>query len=129
MTDTTNKPPTEAVLAPDVATPEVVPAQAPQQGKPTSLWSDAWKELRRKPSFVISAVIIIIMMTMAIVPQLFTSADPRDCNLLDALQPPSAEHWFGFDLQGCDYYARTIYGLATRSPSGWWSPSSRHSSQ
>jgi ABC-type dipeptide/oligopeptide/nickel transport system permease subunit len=88
----------------------VVPAQAPQQGKPTSLWSDAWKELRRKPSFVISAVIIIIMMTMAIVPQLFTSADPRDCNLLDALQPPSAEHWFGFDLQGCDYYARTIYG-------------------
>jgi ABC-type dipeptide/oligopeptide/nickel transport system permease subunit len=88
----------------------VVPAQAPQQGKPASLWSDAWKELRRKPSFVISAVIIIIMMVMAAFPTLFTSVDPRDCNLLDALQPPSAEHWFGFDLQGCDYYARTIHG-------------------
>jgi ABC-type dipeptide/oligopeptide/nickel transport system permease subunit len=98
------------VLAPDVATPEVVPAQGPQQGKPASLWSDAWKELRRKPSFVISAVIIIIMMVMAAFPTLFTSVDPRDCNLLDALQPPSAEHWFGFDLQGCDYYARTIHG-------------------
>jgi ABC-type dipeptide/oligopeptide/nickel transport system permease subunit len=110
MTDTTNKPPTEAVLAPETGAPEVVPAQAPQQGKPASLWSDAWKELRRKPSFVISAVIIIIMMVMAAFPTLFTSVDPRDCNLLDALQPPSAEHWFGFDLQGCDYYARTIHG-------------------
>jgi ABC-type dipeptide/oligopeptide/nickel transport system permease subunit len=112
MTDTTNKPP-EAVLAPGVATPEVVPAQAPQQGKPSSLWSDAWKELRRKPSFVISAVIIILMVVIAAFPQLFTSADPRDCSLLNALQPPSSEHWFGFDLQGCDYYARTIYGART----------------
>jgi ABC-type dipeptide/oligopeptide/nickel transport system permease subunit len=110
MTDTTNKKPTEGVLAPDVATPEVVPAQAPQQGKPASLWSDAWKELRRKPTFMVSAVIIILMMVMAAFPTLFTSVDPRDCSLLDALQPPSAEHWFGFDLQGCDYYARTIHG-------------------
>lgn len=110
MTDTTNKPPTEAVLAPEVITPEVVPAQGPQQGKPASLWSDAWKELRRKPSFIISAIIIVVMVVMAIVPQLFTSVDPRDCSLLNALQPPSAEHWFGFDLQGCDYYSRTIHG-------------------
>jgi ABC-type dipeptide/oligopeptide/nickel transport system permease subunit len=110
MTDTTNKPPTEAVLAPDVAAPEVVPAQGPQQGKPASLWSDAWKELRRKPSFIISAVIVVLMTVMAAFPTLFTSVDPRDCNLLNALQPPSAEHWFGYDLQGCDYYSRTIHG-------------------
>ena len=110
MTDTTNKPPTEAVLAPDIVTPEVVPAQAPQQGKPTSLWSDAWRELRRKPSFIISAVLILLMVVMALFPTLFTSIDPRDCSLLNALQPPSSEHWFGTDLQGCDYYARTIHG-------------------
>ncbi|HEU5112690.1 MAG TPA: ABC transporter permease, partial [Acidimicrobiia bacterium] len=112
MTDTTNKTPTE-ILAPDVTTPEVVPAQAPKQGKPTSLWTDAWKELRRKPSFIISAVIIIIMVVMAIFPQLFTSVDPRDCSLIDALQTPNAEHRFGTDLQGCDYYARTVYGART----------------
>jgi oligopeptide transport system permease protein len=111
MTDTTSKPPTEAVLAPGVATPEVVPAGVPPtQGKPASLWSDAWKELRRKPTFVISAVIIIVMVVMAAFPTLFTSVDPRQCSLLNALQPPSAEHWFGFDLQGCDYYSRTIHG-------------------
>jgi len=44
------------------------------------------------------------------VPQLFTNADPRDCNLSNSLLTPSSEHWFGTDLQGCDYYARTIYG-------------------
>jgi oligopeptide transport system permease protein len=113
MTDTTNKPPVEAVLAPEIATPEVIPAQAPKQGKPSSLWSDAWHELRRKPSFIISAVIIILMVVMAIFPTLFTSVDPRDCSLLDSIQPPSSEHWFGTDLQGCDYYARTIHGART----------------
>jgi ABC-type dipeptide/oligopeptide/nickel transport system permease subunit len=113
MTDTTNKAPTEAVLAPDVVAPEVVPAQAPKQGKPASLWSDAWKELRRKPSFIISAVLVIVMMVMAAFPQLFTSVDPRDCSLIDALQTPNAEHRFGTDLQGCDYYARTIWGART----------------
>jgi len=112
MTDTTNKTPTD-VLAPDVTIPEVVPAQAPKQGKPASLWSDAWKELRRKPSFIISAVIIIIMVVMALFPQWFTSVDPRACRLIDALQTPNAEHRFGTDLQGCDYYARTIYGART----------------
>ena len=43
--------------------------------------------------------------------------DPRECsirapdgiNYQDRLRP-SSEHWFGTDLQGCDYYARVIYG-------------------
>jgi oligopeptide transport system permease protein len=109
MTDTTNKTQTE-ILAPDVVSPEVLPPPGPKQGKPASLWSDAWKELRRKPSFIISAVLIIFMSIMAAFPTLFTSVDPRECSLIDALQPPSADHWFGFDLQGCDYYARTIHG-------------------
>jgi oligopeptide transport system permease protein len=112
MTDTTNKTPTE-ILAPDVVTPEVVPAQAPKQGKPASLWTDAWRELRRKPGFVISALLVILMTIMAAFPQLFTSIDPRECSLINALQTPGGEHWFGTDLQGCDYYARTIYGART----------------
>ncbi len=75
-----------------------------------SLWGDAWRALIRKPIFVISALLILIMMVMAVFPGLFTSKDPRSCPLSEALQTPSAEHWFGTDVQGCDYYARTIYG-------------------
>jgi len=80
------------------------------EGRTASLWSDAWRQLRRKPIFIISAVLVIILVVMAAVPQLFTNADPRDCQLSDSLLTPSSEHWFGTDLQGCDYYARTIYG-------------------
>lgn len=76
----------------------------------TSLWSDAWKELRSSPIFLISLGLVILFSVMAIAPQLFTSADPRDCNLSNSLVRPSSEHWFGFDLQGCDYFARTVYG-------------------
>jgi ABC-type dipeptide/oligopeptide/nickel transport system permease subunit len=47
---------------------------------------------------------------MAIAPGLFTNADPRECFLSNSLVRPSREHWFGFDLQGCDYYARSVYG-------------------
>jgi oligopeptide transport system permease protein len=112
MTDTTKITPAE-ILAPDVTTPEMVPTQAPKQGKPNSLWSDAWHELRRKPSFIISSVIIIVMVILAAFPTLVTSIDPRECSLLDALQTPSSEHWFGTDLQGCDYYSRTIHGART----------------
>lgn len=90
---------------------EVEPTDAfEDELKPRSLWGDAWKELRRKPVFVISAVLIVVLVLMAIWPGLFTSIDPRECSLSNSLLRPSSEHWFGTDLQGCDYYARTIHG-------------------
>jgi ABC-type dipeptide/oligopeptide/nickel transport system permease subunit len=96
----------EAALAGQLLTDiEVEPV-----GKPASLWSDAWKELRTSPMFIISALLILVFIVMAIAPSLFTNADPRACNLRNSLALPSAEHWFGFDLQGCDYVARTVYG-------------------
>ncbi len=75
-----------------------------------SLWGDAWKRLRRSPMFVVSALLLLVIIAMAIFPQLFTAADPRDCNLSRSLVRPSREAWFGYDVLGCDYYARTIYG-------------------
>jgi oligopeptide transport system permease protein len=59
---------------------------------------------------MISAGFIIILVIMALFPILFTRIDPRACSLDDSLLSPSREHWFGTDIQGCDYYARTIYG-------------------
>jgi len=60
--------------------------------------------------FIIATALIFLLALMAIWPGLFTRADPLACNLADSLLTPSSEHWFGTDLQGCDYYARTIYG-------------------
>jgi oligopeptide transport system permease protein len=53
---------------------------------------------------------MVTFVLMAIVPGLFTRTDPRACSLGDALQTPSGQHWFGTDVQGCDYYARVVYG-------------------
>ena len=59
----------------------------------TSMWADAWRTLRRNP--------------------LFTKQDPNSCDLGNSLNPSSAGHPFGFDLQGCDVYTRVIYGTRT----------------
>jgi oligopeptide transport system permease protein len=79
-------------------------------GWQASLWSDAWRVLRHDAIFVIAAGIVLLFVTMAAFPRLFTGADPRSCDLSRSLAGPSSEHWFGFDLLGCDYYARVVYG-------------------
>lgn len=79
-------------------------------GKPRSLWSDAWHDLRHNPLFWISATLIVVFLLMAAFPSLFTSKSPTDCNLSQARHIPSPVHWFGTDIQGCDVYARTVYG-------------------
>ena len=76
-----------------------------------SLWSDAWGELRRNPLFWIGGVFGLLFLLMALLPQVFSrGADPRACNLSNSNQKPSAEHWFGFDQQGCDYLANVVHG-------------------
>ena len=47
---------------------------------------------------------------MAAVPKLFTSVDPRFCELAKSRQGREPGHLFGFDIQGCDYFANVIYG-------------------
>ncbi|HWM73296.1 MAG TPA: ABC transporter permease [Nocardioides sp.] len=71
---------------------------------------DAWRHLKQKKLFWISMVLILIFVTMAIAPWLFTDADPREAVLSEARESPSSEHWFGRDIQGYDLYSRCIYG-------------------
>lgn len=75
-----------------------------------SLGAEAWRELRVKPMFWISASVIFVFLLMAIWPGLFTDTDPRYANLKESLRSPSGEVWFGRDFQGHDLYTRCIYG-------------------
>lgn len=79
-------------------------------GKPASLASDAWRELRRSPLFWIASVLILVLLVMAAAPQLFTSVDPNYALLSEARQRPSEKHVFGTTSLGYDVYSRTIYG-------------------
>ncbi|MBC7304826.1 MAG: ABC transporter permease [Nocardia sp.] len=80
------------------------------KGTPTSIWGDAWRRLRRNPVFGVSVVLIVFVMLVVVWPSLFTSQDPRLCLGEFGMDGPREGHPFGFDKQGCDVYARTIYG-------------------
>ncbi|MFC5662385.1 ABC transporter permease [Kitasatospora misakiensis] len=81
-----------------------------------SLWGDAWRDLRRRPIFLISAVLIVLLVVMAIFPGAFTDADPRKADLVNNyLKRPDwtdffGAGWFGYDGQGRSIYARVVYG-------------------
>ncbi len=77
---------------------------------PSSMWGEAWKNLRVRPLFWIAAAIILLAIVLAAVPQLFTSQDPSFCELSKSLGKPEPGHPFGFDRQGCDIYSRVVYG-------------------
>jgi len=83
---------------------------ADEEYAPRSLWQDAWRDLRRNPVFWVAAVLIAFLVLMAAGPGLFTSTNPLSCNLADSLHGPGPGHLFGTDSQGCDIYARTVYG-------------------
>ena len=76
--------------------------------KPRSLGADAWRALRRRPLFWVSAVMIAFFLVMAAFPGLFTNVDPR--HNFDVRLRPGGQHIFGTDSQGYDVYSRTIYG-------------------
>jgi oligopeptide transport system permease protein len=78
--------------------------------RPRSLGRDAWEDLRGNPVVLVSAILIVGFVLMAAFPGLFTHTDPRLCDLENSRKPPSGHAWFGYDLQGCDVYARTVYG-------------------
>ncbi len=77
---------------------------------PSSLWGEAWKNLRKRPIFWIAAAIIVVALAIALFPGLFAHQDPRFCELQNSLKGPTDGHPFGFNRQGCDIYARVIFG-------------------
>lgn len=110
MTEFQRVPDAESLVEPDPlpAMPDSLDVQTAEEAR--SMWADAWYEMRRNPMFWISAVLIVVFATMAAFPGIFTSKDPLFCDLNLARQAPSPSAWFGYDLQGCDVYARTIFG-------------------
>ncbi|GGW86057.1 peptide ABC transporter permease [Streptomyces malachitofuscus] len=92
--------------------PEGPDGTGPQE-RPRSLWSDAWRDLRRNPVFIVSALIILFLVFISLWPSAIASGSPLACDLSKAQQGSRSGHPFGFDGQGCDVYTRTVYGART----------------
>ncbi len=114
MTDiNTTLPGQERYVAPLEETPLQTVDTVDESAPATSMWSDAWRTLRRNPLFIISAILIVFIIFVALFPGVFTKIDPNYCTLDDSLEPARPGHPFGFDMQGCDVYARVVYGTRT----------------
>ena len=70
-----------------------------------------------RPDLVLAWAVIVVAIAWAIVPWLFTAADPLAGVPAEKLQAPSAAHPFGTDAIGRDLYARVVHG-AVHSLSG-----------
>ncbi|MDN4477641.1 ABC transporter permease [Demequina lignilytica] len=80
----------------------------------SNLWLDAWRDLRRRPLFYIAIAIVAVVSLAALFPSLFTDTLPNnDCQLANSNGAPTEGHPLGFTRQGCDVYARIVYGAST----------------
>jgi oligopeptide transport system permease protein len=82
-------------------------------GRPRSLWSDAWRDLRRNPVFLLSALVIAFLVVISLWPSAIASGSPLTCDLARSQDGPAAGAPFGYDGQGCNVYTRTVYGART----------------
>ena len=82
--------------------------------KPSNLWIDAWRDMRKRPMFYISGVLIILVTLVALFPGWFTNVSPdTNCLLANSNAGPTTGHPLGFTKQGCDVYSRIIHGTST----------------
>ncbi len=98
-------------VAPIEETPVAPVDKLDESQKARSTWADAWDAMRRRPSFWISSVLILLIVIVTLFPGLFTQVAPNSgCLLANSNDGPSAGHPLGFTRQGCDVFSRVIHG-------------------
>ena len=70
------------------------------------VWARLWRDTRAR----IGLIVVAMLLLLALLAPLLARHDPIRVDLLRQLQPPSAEHWMGTDVQGRDVWARLVYG-------------------
>jgi len=82
---------------------------ADTRSAPTGLIVRCRTFVRRNPTIVLGAAMLVFMTAVAIGAP-WIAGDAQFMTPIDRLLPPSAAHWFGTDPLGRDVYARAVYG-------------------
>jgi peptide/nickel transport system permease protein/oligopeptide transport system permease protein len=89
-------------------------APVPTTERQASLWSDAFRSMRKRPDVIIAALVLLLVFAMAAFPGLFTDKDPTSCRGRDAKLRPdtwfTGDHPLGTDAFGCDFAATLVHG-------------------
>jgi oligopeptide transport system permease protein len=78
---------------------------------PASLWKEAGRKLIRRPTFIVAALMIVVILAVTIFPTWFSAGDPKaGCLLANRFGPATAGAPLGFDQQGCNVWTFIVYG-------------------
>ena len=69
-----------------------------------------WRWLRKNPTLVLGAVLLLVMAALALAAPWLATHDPEDIDPSARLEAPSPEHRFGTDALGRDVYSRALLG-------------------
>ncbi len=77
----------------------------------SSLWMDAWRQVRRNRFAVTGMVILVVLAIVAVGAPWIAPYDPAEYDMAKGIQPPHfPEHILGTDEMGRDVLSRLIYG-------------------
>ncbi|TIS14394.1 MAG: ABC transporter permease, partial [Mesorhizobium sp.] len=84
------------------------PANLPTPDAATqrSPWGEVLHSLLRSGTFLTGLGIVLLWIVCALFGEHFVPYDPLADDIINALAPPSAEHWFGTDQIGRDVFSR-----------------------
>ena len=68
------------------------------------------RRILRQKSGLFGAFLILLFLSTAAFPGLFSNYDPLEMNKKHRLEPPSIQFWFGTDEFGRDIFSRVIFG-------------------
>jgi peptide/nickel transport system permease protein len=71
----------------------------------------SWRLLLRNPVTVVSAAVLAVVVVIAVTANWIAPFDVNDVDVPNALQPPSASHWFGTDELGRDVLSRALVAI------------------
>jgi peptide/nickel transport system permease protein len=101
-------------LPPASGTP-VEPGLAVSDVRGSGLWRGAWDRLKRNPTAIAGAVIIVVFVVIAIIAPLLTPYEPASTQWSGEVTPtsvpgPSEGHLLGLDRFGSDLYTQMLFG-------------------
>ena len=91
-----------AVIADSVA--------APSRISRSLTWLRVKDALRRHPTALLGALVLLLLILMAVLAPFLGTVDPQAISPIRRLRPPSETYWFGTDMLGRDVYSRVVYG-------------------
>ncbi len=93
-----------------MATAAAVVAVRPIEPEQASLWSDAWRRLRRNRFALVASIYLLLLVAVALISTVWTPYRMSAVGITETYAPPTAAHLLGSDELGRDILSRLMVG-------------------